>query len=151
MSDNTRLWRAPLVFRVFFTAAAAFMVVGVLLPWEDGAVAIPPDGSGDYRQDLGYRVLGITLAAVLLAWVHRARMEVRADELALRYTLSSRRIPLRDITRVTAGEHGLSIETHDGASYGSPMFIGEKSPLSSLLHRRARADDIAQTIMDARP
>jgi hypothetical protein len=114
-------------------------------------MTFPPDGSGDYRQDLEYRILLIVLAAVLLAWVHRARMDLRHDDIVMRHMLWSRRIALSEITSVTAGREGLSVETRDGATYGSPMFIGQKSPLASWLHRKARADEIAEAITDARP
>lgn len=151
MSNGKNLWRAPLGYRVFFTVVAVFMVGGALMPWEDGMMAFPPDGSGDYRHDMGFRLLLIALAAVLLAWVYRARMDLRQDDVVMRYLLWSRRIPLREIAGVTAGREGLNVETRNGATYGSPMFIGQKAPLASWLHRRTQADEIAERIMEARP
>jgi len=127
------------------------MVGGSLLPWNDGTITLPPDGSGEYQHDLGYRLLGIALAAVLLTWVYRARMDLRQDDIVMRYMLWSRRVPLSEITNVTAGREGLSVETRGGATYGSPMFIGQKAPIAAWLRRRTQADEIAETIMDARP
>jgi hypothetical protein len=138
-------------YRILFSLVAVLMVGGSLLPWDDGSIALPPDGSGDYQHDLGYRFLGIVLAAVLLTWVFRARMDLHQDDIVARYMLSSRRISLSDITSVTSGREGLSIETRGGAAYGSPMFIGQKAPLASWLGRRTQADEIAEAIMNARP
>lgn len=151
VSSSNRVWRAPLALRILFTLIAAFMVGGALMPWDDGVMTIPPDGSGDYRHDVGFRLLLVAMAVLLLACVHRARMDLGRDDVVMRYTFSSRRIPLSQITRVTAGRDGLSIETGDGASCGSPMFIGEKAPIASWLRRTTRADSIAETIMRSRP
>lgn len=138
-------------YRFFFSLVAAVMIIGALLPWNNGVLTFPLDGSGDYRQDLGYRLLAVALAGVFLAWVFRARMDLRQDFIVMRYMLRSRHISLAEVTSVTTGREGLSVETRDGSRYSSPMFIGQKAPLASWLHRRTRADEIAETIMKARP
>ena len=78
-------------------------------------------------------------------------MDLDEEQLVLRYTLTTRVIPLHTIVSVTPGRAGLQFQTRDGASYGSPAFIGEKAPLMSWLHRRTNADSIADTILAARP
>lgn len=130
---------------------AAWMVCGALLPWNNGMMTIPPDGTGDYRHDIGYRIALVGFAAVCLAWVIRARIELRQDDLVMRYMLRSRRVPLSEITGVRAGREGLSIRTRQGRTYNSPTGIGGKAPLASWLHRRTKADRIAEVIMEARP
>jgi hypothetical protein len=127
------------------------MVGGAPMSWKRRRGDHPPDGSGDYRHDIGFRRLLVALAIVLVAWVHRVRMDLGPDAVVMRYLLSSRRIPLRTIASVTAGRDGLSVETSDGVTHGSSMFIGQKAPLASWLHRTTQADEIAEMIMNARP
>ena len=91
------------------------------------------------------------MGAFWVCLTYRARMEIRDGELVLQYTLTTRLISLDAITSVSPTDSGLSIETSDGAQYGSPAFIGEKSPLATWMRRRTGADEIADAIMSARP
>jgi hypothetical protein len=150
MQDAGQVWRVPLAGRVFAALFAALCLTGVALPWEDGFTTIPPDGSGNYTDDLQYRALALILAALAIAMAFRARLELRRDELISRSLLRTQSIPLESIVGVTPTEAGLRIETRDGRSYGSPSFIGEKSRLSTMLGRRTRSDEIADAIMKAR-
>jgi hypothetical protein len=142
MSSNGRVWLAPLPFRVFFGLASLALAAGAVLPW---------DGLASYWHDLGLRLSLLAESVFLVTLTYRARMELDEEQLVLRYTLTTRVIPLHTIVSVTPGRAGLQFQTRDGASYGSPAFIGEKAPLMSWLHRRTKADSIAETILAARP
>ena len=147
MSDRRHVWRASWAARVYWTVLGVVVVVMACLPSRDGPVTFPLDGSGSIRDGMGYRLLGVAAVAFWLCRIYRARMELRSDELVLRYTLTTRVIPLHAIASVTPGRAGLVIETDDGARYGSPAFIGEKAPVATWLRRSTRADGIADLIM----
>jgi hypothetical protein len=149
VSDSSPVWRASLAYRLFFDLVAVVLVGGAALPMHDGVVTFPL--SGGYGEGLGYRLLALVLAAALVAWVHRARMALREGDLLLRYAFWSRRIPVAEITDVTAGREGLAIETREGTTFNSPFFIGQKAPVTTWLHRRSRADAMAEEILAARP
>jgi hypothetical protein len=149
VSKDGRVWRAALGYRLFVSLVAVVLLAGAALPTDDGVVTFPL--SGGYGDGIAYRLLAVVVAALFLALVHRARMEIRGRDLVMRYTLWSRSIPLAEITRVTAGREGLTVETCEGATHGSPAFIGGKAPLVAWLRRRTRSDAIAEQIMAARP
>lgn len=140
MSHSGRIWRAPLWYRVFFGLLGLLCAAGAVLPW---------GGVSSYWHDLGTRLLLLACGSVIVGLTYRARMEIRGGDLVLRYMLTSRVLPLRTVVNVTPGRSGLTFETQDGASYGSPSLIGEKAPLMSWLRRRTASDDIAETIMAA--
>ena len=142
VSSDDRVWRAPLVFRVFFGLLGVACVAGAVLPW---------GGAASFWQDLGTRLGLVAVGAFWVCLTYRARMEIREGELVLRYTLTTRLIPLRAIASVSPEQSGLAFTTRDGDTFSSPAFIGEKAPLTRWLGRRTRADGIADTIMAARP
>jgi hypothetical protein len=142
VSNDDRVWRAPLVFRVFFGLFSVACAAGALWPWEDLA---------GYWHDLGTRLALLAVGAFWVCLTYRARMEIRDHGLVLRYTLTTRVIPLHAIASVSPERSRLIFTTRDGGSYNSPAFIGEKAPLLMWLRRRTRADGIADTILAARP
>jgi hypothetical protein len=141
-AGSARVWRPSVFYRLFFGIVGVGMVVVALLPWDDAA---------GFTQDLLIRLVALLGGMMWLALTSRARMELRDGELVLRYTFTTRTIPLHTLVSVTPGREGLTFETADGARHGSPAFIGEKAPLSAWMKRRTRADSIADVIMAARP
>ena len=142
VSNDDRVWRAPLVFRVFFGLFSVACAAGALLPW---------DGAASYSHDLGARLGLLAVAAFWMCLTYRARMEIRDGELVLRYTLTTRSIPLHAIAGVRPERSGLIFTIRDGGTFPTPAFIGETAPLMTWLRRRTGADGIAATIMAARP
>jgi hypothetical protein len=149
VAESKHVWRAPLAYRILGGLGAVLMAGAALLPLNNGVVTFPLDDPHPHVDSM-YQIVGLILAAVCVAWVCRARVDLRDDHLMLRYTLWSRRIPLREIANVTAVHKGLRFETRDGLFYYSPLGIGEKS-FASWLHRHTGADSIAETIMRACP
>ena len=137
-----RVWRPPLVLQTLFVSSGVALCISAFLPWDGASTG---EGGGLFR---------LLLFVGGLAWfvpAYRSRMELRDDRLILRYAFRSRVASLDTLVALTAGRQGLWFQTVDGAQFGSPGLIGEKSSLASWLGRRTRADDMVDAILAARP
>jgi Bacterial PH domain len=138
--SDTQVWRPSRALRSAGHAGA----VGALVL---GASVIAVAASeGAWLEGVGFvAAFFLAPAAVGLRYARRARLELTRDGLVVVTTFSEHRIPWAEISDAKPGYAGIAILLRNGDSVLAGAV--QKSNVSEWLHRRTRADELADRIV----